>query len=220
MSSRSKAFAAYLTDIYTQYDLLLERVVQADTTISLATEEVSNYALLGSMPEGDIEALAFLVLMQAAKSAQEDLKAILEEVRAINQVKQRQREALAKLKRQLGDAAENDEPDREDKTVSANSRAALDTNLVTQFIMAVAARQSDQELIAAADQYILARERYQRAERISVPKDELDSLSEISEMEQLRLQVIMDRRSKMISMLSNLMKKMSETQDAITQNLK
>jgi hypothetical protein len=215
MSRRSKAFASYMNDIYSQYDLLLERLAD-DRSITLATEERTNFAVLGSMPEGDIEALAFLVLMQAAKSAQEDLKAIMEEVRAINQVKQRQREALAKLKRQVADIAENDD----DKIAPANPCGGLDVDLLTQLITVVAARQSDQELIAAADQYSLARERFQRAELIGALKDELDTLSEISEMEQLRLQMIMDRRSKMIEMLSNLLKKMSETQDAITENLK
>jgi len=47
-----------------------------------------------------------------------------------------------------------------------------------------------------------------------------DDLSDIGEMESLRLQMMMDRLSKMMSTLSNLLKKMQDTQDAITQNLK
>ena len=43
-----------------------------------------NYGFLGSMNDADIEALAFLVLMQASKSAQEDLKAIMARVKSIN----------------------------------------------------------------------------------------------------------------------------------------
>jgi hypothetical protein len=39
-------------------------------------------------------------------------------------------------------------------------------------------------------------------------------------MESLRLQMAMDRYSKMMSTLSNLMKKMSETSESITANLK
>ena len=41
-----------------------------------------------------IEALAFLVLMQAAKSGQEDLKAILAQVKAINAAKQLREELV------------------------------------------------------------------------------------------------------------------------------
>jgi hypothetical protein len=42
---------------------------------------------LGAMADGDIMALAFIVMMEAAKSAREDLKAIMEGVKAINKQK-------------------------------------------------------------------------------------------------------------------------------------
>jgi hypothetical protein len=51
-------------------------------------------------------------------------------------------------------------------------------------------------------------------------KSDLDSMSEMGEMESLRLQMAMDRLSKMMSTLSNLLKKASDTQQGITQNLK
>jgi hypothetical protein len=47
-----------------------------------------------------------------------------------------------------------------------------------------------------------------------------DNMSEMGEMESLRLQMAMDRLSKTMSTLSNLMKKMNDTQSTITQNLK
>jgi len=51
-------------------------------------------------------------------------------------------------------------------------------------------------------------------------KDELNSMSEMGEMESLRLQMAMDRLSKLMSTISNLLKKASDTQNSITQNLK
>ena len=51
-------------------------------------------------------------------------------------------------------------------------------------------------------------------------KSELDSLSELGETESLRLQMAMDRMSKAMTMLSNILKKMSETSGQITQNLR
>ena len=51
-------------------------------------------------------------------------------------------------------------------------------------------------------------------------KSKLDSMNEMSEMTSLRLQMMMDRRSKFISTLSNIMKKISDTQSAIIQNMK
>jgi hypothetical protein len=51
-------------------------------------------------------------------------------------------------------------------------------------------------------------------------KQQLDSKSEMGEMESMRLQMAMDRLSKLMSTLSNLLKKASETSQTITQNLK
>ena len=47
-----------------------------------------------------------------------------------------------------------------------------------------------------------------------------NTLDSMSEMENLRLQMAMDRLSKMMSTLSNLLKKISDTSSAITQNIK
>ena len=51
-------------------------------------------------------------------------------------------------------------------------------------------------------------------------KGDLDSMSEMGEMESLRLQMAMDRMSKMMSTLSNLLRKISDTSQSITQNIK
>lgn len=48
----------------------------------------------------------------------------------------------------------------------------------------------------------------------------LDSASEMSEMTSMRLQMMLDRRAKFISTLSNILKKISSTQDTLTQNIK
>jgi hypothetical protein len=57
-------------------------------------------------------------------------------------------------------------------------------------------------------------------EAIEKVKNDIDSISELSEMESLRLQNAMDRMSKLMSTLSNLLKKASDTASGITQNLK
>ena len=51
-------------------------------------------------------------------------------------------------------------------------------------------------------------------------KNDLDSMSEMGEVESLRLQMAMDRLSKMMTTLSNVLKKISETQSTIVQNMK
>jgi hypothetical protein len=47
-----------------------------------------------------------------------------------------------------------------------------------------------------------------------------DIFADMSEMEQSRLQMAMDRRSKLIETLSNIMKKASETSESVVTNLK
>jgi hypothetical protein len=49
---------------------------------------------------------------------------------------------------------------------------------------------------------------------------ELDALGEAGEIDNLRLQMAMDRLSKMMSTLSNLLKKCADTSSEIVQNLK
>ena len=56
--------------------------------------------------------------------------------------------------------------------------------------------------------------------RIDEMKAQMDSMSEMGETESLRLQMAMDRMSKLMSTLSNMLKKISDTQNSIVQNIK
>lgn len=47
-----------------------------------------------------------------------------------------------------------------------------------------------------------------------------DNMTDMSEQNQLKLQVNLDRRNKMMTAISNIMKKISSTQDSIIKNLK
>lgn len=51
-------------------------------------------------------------------------------------------------------------------------------------------------------------------------KDQLDALGDLSELDQLRLQKLMDRRAKAMETISNLMKKVSGTAEKIIDNMK
>lgn len=51
-------------------------------------------------------------------------------------------------------------------------------------------------------------------------RDKLDSMSELSDMAQLRLQMLMDRHKKVIDMRTNLMKSASQIAETISQNMK
>ncbi|MEO8029828.1 MAG: hypothetical protein ABI765_03200 [Gemmatimonadota bacterium] len=51
-------------------------------------------------------------------------------------------------------------------------------------------------------------------------KGKLDSMNEMSEVDSLRMQMAMDRRSKFVDALSNIMRLIDSTQETIVQNLK
>ncbi len=111
---------------------------------------------LGGM---DVDALALLVMMEAARSARDDLKAIMSSVKQIDRDKASARQAV------VGS-----------RSASASVRARM--------------------------------------------RNDVDSLTRLGEMQSLRLQVAMDRQAKLMSTLSNLMKKVSDTRASITRNLK
>jgi hypothetical protein len=50
--------------------------------------------------------------------------------------------------------------------------------------------------------------------------NKMDSLSEMGEMQFLKLQMIMDHKSKLMTALSNILKKISSTSDSTIQNIK
>lgn len=163
-----------------------------------------------SLGDQDIEALAFLVLMQATSDMDKDLKAIMAEVQALNGAKQKLRELADKARKQVVENAGRKGTDRCAAPVcgglqpaGAEATAALRRARV-QVTLTPREPATVGELRAVADDV----------------KGKLDSMNEMSEMTSLRLQMMMDRRSKFISTLSNIMKKISSTQDTLVQNLK
>lgn len=63
-----------------------------------------NYANLGNIQGSDIMAVAFIVMMEATKSAQEDLKSIMDGVKIINKAKDGWRQIQDTVNKQTADA--------------------------------------------------------------------------------------------------------------------
>ena len=170
---------------------------QKNLTAEEVQSKAGSYAVLGNISGADIEAIAFLVLMQASKSAQEDLKAIMAQVKSINNQKSKIREALAAL---------------DDKNRSI-TRVRLDSFKLLLKTQPNVKRTNNIPSTREISQVEIDNMRTGLIES-------RDSLSGIGEERQLRLQILMDRRSKLLTTLSNLMKKISQTQDNIIANLK
>jgi hypothetical protein len=141
-----------------------------------ARQAIAGNPSLGHLAGGDVEALAFLVLMEASKSAQQDLKEVMDRVKRIN-------DAKAALRGRAVQRRPGTSPAR----------------------IAIQARS-------------LSKPEFDR--RLHSARNDPDSLSELGETESLRLQMAMDRMSKLMSTLSNILQKLSATNASITRNLK
>jgi len=191
----------------------------ADEVLCEALRSMENkekvYPILGSMDGNDIEAMALLVMMEAAKSAAEDLKEIMKEIKAKNAAKQKLRELQRKVKCDI--ASSTGQMRLEFGKIGMGSERAYHHVFIPVedpcSESGVKLIETDLHKGRITDISILESIRDDL-------RDKLDSLSEMGEMESLRLQMIMERRSKMIQTLSNIMKKMSDTSQSIIQNLK
>ena len=165
-----------------------------------------SYGALSNLNTQDIEAIAFLVLMQASKSAQEDLKAIMAKVKSINEQKAKLRNTMNKI-----------------NSSGTISNVQLDSfNLVINQSKALQ-KGYNPDTVKLARSSASAKRTVSKKELDAIKvkmKGDLDSMSEMGEMESLRLQMAMDRMSKMMSTLSNILKKISDTAQSIIQNLK
>lgn len=178
----------------------------------------SNWSVLGDLNGGDIEAIAFIVLQQAAKSAEEDLKAIMAHIKAINQAKAALHNAMDNIGK---DIAANDGQKKKHPPLDF-SQGMGNEAAYHHALMPVVNKDSKGEV-----DFIITELYNGHLDDISQLKaiqdnlkNDLDSMSEMGEMESLRLQMAMDRISKMMSTLSNILKKINDTAAAITQNMK
>ncbi len=141
---------------------------------------------ISGLAVGDIEALAFIVMMEATQDANKDLKSIMEDVKNSNQQKEKFRVVLHQVNADL-----------------AGSTVAPVVRL---------------QPIPSASALVFSRKAVTGVSKVK--PDSTNDMSEMGEMTSLRLQMMMDRRSKFITELSNIMKKVSDTQNTIVQNLK
>ena len=166
----------------------------------------------------DIEALVILVMMEAAEDAAEDLKALMEQMRSANAAKRGMRELICKV---ASDVAENIGRPDDGKLVFKDGGLGGEAEYHRAPVPSPNPACEAGVLMVATDLHPgKIRTRAQLEAIREALEGRLDSLSEMSSVQALRLQMAMDRRSKMLEALSNIMKKASETQATIVQNMK
>ena len=220
-----------MTQINTRHIIWLKRTamnVNSQKMDESSIRTLTNiYGVQYNLNDGDIEALVSLVMIQAAKDAEQDLKITLEEMKKTNGEKQKIREAQENMEKNknsitrpmLDSFRAIVSPRINTTAVIQNNNIAVKQTNRTQTIQPVNKTNTESIKRINTSENISA-----SATDIKQVKDDLktklDSMNEMSEMTSLRLQMMMDRRSKFISTLSNIMKKISQTQDTIVQNLK
>lgn len=210
-------FGKIMAQINTRHVKWVKSTADEANKKQLSPEDINGkaqaYGVLNSMNGQDIEAIAFLVLMQAAKSSQEDLKAIMAQVKSINEQKEKLRSA--------SDLLNNPQAITRIRLDSLKNVAAqtqvIQTNNKTLRQQPVLDNSMNANRPARTNNTVTKAEIDATKDKI---KNDLDSMSEMGEMESLRLQMAMNRMSKMMSTLSNILKKISDTSQSIIQNLK
>jgi hypothetical protein len=185
----------------------------------------------------DASEAAFLVLAMATRDMDDDLRMIMAEIKATNAAKQKLRDQIRDLNKwiseEMGKPGDNPKSSDINNTKVSGKRPSAAAR--TQPAKVAPIRSAPVQKASSP----VIRFEYVKAPTIpplpprnsNVPvsslksllneiKGQLDGLNEFSEMTSLRLQMTMDRRSKFISTLSQMMKKMSTTQDVLVQNIK
>ncbi len=138
----------------------------------------------------DIEALVMLIIMEASKDANQDLKDMLAEMKKNNDQKNQMRESNQLMKQQQ-------------LKIKDSLRKDYNTSTAIQTV-------KPKDSISKASTNI---------SKIKL-EDKKDSFADLNEEQQLRMQLYMERKNKAEAAISNLMKKIAETQNQIIQNLK
>lgn len=215
-----------LRKLETMARALAPRIAAGDDFDSLSAqaerEVAASFAGLSRM---DIAEAAFIVMIMATKDMDDDIRLIMVEIKAMNAAKQKLRDLIKELNGWIS----------QEMSKHAGSEDIGNERVAGSKIPAPPVRRMTLETKTSPVIHL----EYVKAPAIPpLPprnpgltvsglksmldnlKGKLDGMNEMSEMTSLRLQMTMDRRSKFIETLSNIMKKTSTTQENLVQNIK
>jgi hypothetical protein len=167
-----------------------------------------------ALSDMDINAVVSIVMMECAQNDETDLQNMMNQMQAINAQKQAARELLNEMNQ---------------------AAAQMQAQMGKQYAAVRCATPLCESLPARLASLRAATSKTRRPVNLMVPEHPtngdfariraelpgaLDSLNESSETQSMELQMTMDRRSKLIDTLSNVLKKISDTSDSVVQNLK
>lgn len=237
-SNRDDKQAAEIKEITEQYNRIIRllpdstrdrarKIAQTWDSHSASSEGYTTNIVSGSiktvfdnLSAVDIDALVALIMFELWQSEEETLGELLAEMHRMNESKQRQRERIKSLEKKKRES--------EPKPSGSSRRGSSVRRLKPNPRLGTKVDDTPKEHAETQKPSSISRTPSppppdtleMSIDELEELKGKLDSLNEMSEMTSLRLQMSMDRRSKFISTLSQIMKKMSTTQDTLIQNIK
>lgn len=175
------------------------------------------------LTQTDVDDLVFLVLMQAASAENNDLQQIMDEVQAQTKAKQSLREMIGQIataQRTMGARG------TEESQAKPGPSGLRDAGCSTPDCAAVAAK--SKEIVRATAQtahplhYSVPSNptQQQLGQLQATANGDLNSLTDMSEQMQLKLQMSQQQYDQFMQAISNVMKSMNDTSSAIISNLK
>lgn len=185
----------------------------------------------------DASEAAFLVLAMATNDMDDDLRMIMAEIKAANAAKKKLRDLIGELNDWIsetmdkaGGHAKSSDIDNSGIAGKTPATSAKTRPAKVPPIRSASLRKASSPVIRL--EYVKAPDIRPLPPRdpdvpvstlkalLDESKAQLDGLNELSEMTAMRLQTTLERRSKFVETLSQMMKKSSTTQDILIQNIK
>ena len=188
--------------------------------------------------ESDIDAIAFLVMMQAAKDMDSDLKEIMNSVKAINDEKSRLRDRIAALKGKQSGVTAGIQDDsktqtgvkngiQDDSKTQSGVKAGIQDDSRNLIILkkkfpvtSVETKHLKVRLPVIVPEGPTSKSKIDTSNLIKYYQMKMDTLGDLSQEMSMKLQIYQDRLNKFMRTLANMMKKISDTDSAIIANLK
>lgn len=158
----------------------------------------------------DIETMVFMVMAEVAQNQEQDLRNQMQQMEAMEKEKQALRQLLNQMQQE-----------------TAQLKAGEHTGVCqTPFCRSLPTRLAEMTTASTTQPrpfHLRAQENItypQLSSLLSQTDQALGSVSDLSQEQQLQMQTAMDQRSKLIEMLSNMLKSMSDTSTSIIANMK
>lgn len=193
-------------------------------------------ASFAGLSQKDISEAAFIIMSMATKDMDDDIRMIMAEIKAANAAKQNLRDMIKELntwisqemfKHQGSEDIDNEKPGAPGTKARAPRPAAKTTaptlrrmTLETRTLPVIHFEYVKTPVIPPLPPRNPGLTVSGLKSLLDDLQGNLDGMNGLSEMTSLRLQTTMDRRSKIIQTLSNIMKKIGTAQETLVQNIK